>query len=194
MEDNRKYFDLLELPQDAVIEDVRTNYHYLKDFYSGDSLEMTALNGDFTQELVQDYLSRLDEAYEKLCELLENKKTAVVAQAPSMNEELSQWVKDIDRFSGAALRSIRERLGVDLKDMFAVTRIQTQVLEDIENEVFESIRAEAYLRSYIVEYTRFLSLDTQRVLADYIPRYRSWTAKRQAHSMRDLGTLLTKIA
>jgi curved DNA-binding protein CbpA len=194
MDNYRNYFDLLELPQDAVIEDIRTNYRYLKNFYSSDSLEITALNGDFTQELAQDYLSRLDEAYEKLCELLKNKKPAVVPQAPNMDEELSQWIKDIDRFSGAALRSIRERLGVDLKDMYAVTRIQPQFLEDIENEVFESIRAEAYLRSYIVEYTRFLSLDTQRVLADYIPRYRSWAAKRQVHSIRDADNLLTKIA
>jgi hypothetical protein len=39
-------------------------------------------------------------------------------------------------------------------------------------------RAKVFLRSYIVEYTRFLSLDTQRVLADYMPRYRFWAANQ----------------
>jgi cytoskeletal protein RodZ len=91
-----------------------------------------------------------------------------------MDDGISDWIKSINNFTGVALRTIRERMGVDLKEIFAATRIQPQYLEDIENEQFSSFRAEVYLRSYLIEYTRFLSLDTQKVLTDYLPRYRKF--------------------
>ena len=178
METYLKYFDILELPPEAGIEDVKKNYTYLKNLYSGDSIEITALNSDFSQELQQEYLTRLDEANENLILILENKKPELPAQAKNIDEDLKGWLAGINCFSGAALKSVREKMGIDLKDMFAVTRIQPEYLEDIENEVFDSFRAEVYLRSYIIEYTRYLSLDTNKVLADYLPRYRSWDAKR----------------
>ncbi|MDD5285914.1 MAG: helix-turn-helix domain-containing protein [Desulfuromonadaceae bacterium] len=169
-----KYYDLLEQPPEATLEEISKNYSDLKTLYSGDSIEITALNSDFSQELQQDYLSRLDDAYEKLKLLLENKKPVLVKKTVIMDDSLSEWINSIKCFTGVALKSIRERMGVDLKDIFAATRIQPQYLEDIENEQFRSFRAEVYLRSYIVEYTRFLSLDTQKVLADYLPRYRKF--------------------
>lgn len=174
MEAYLKYYDLFELSPEATIEEIHRNYAYLKTLYSGDSIEIRALNADFSQEMQQDYLFRLDEAYEKLNLLLENKKPAVTNKTVIMDDELSDWIKSINCFTGLVLKKIRERMGVDLKDIFAVSRIQPQYLEDIENEQFSSFRAEVYLRSYLIEYTRFLSLDTQKVLADYLPRYRKF--------------------
>jgi cytoskeletal protein RodZ len=65
-------------------------------------------------------------------------------------------------------------MGVDIKEIFSATRIQPQYLDDIENERFSSFRAEVFLRSYLIEYARYLSLDTHKVLADYLPRYRKF--------------------
>jgi hypothetical protein len=178
MEACLKYYDLLELPTDATIADIQKNYRYLKNLYSGDSIEITALNDDFSQEIRLDYLSRLDDAYENLSVLLEGNKPASLARSVSIDDELRCWIRDIGCLSGAVLRTIRERMGVEIKDIFTATRIQPQYLDDIENEAFDSFRAEVYLRSYLVEYTRFLSLDTQKVLGDYMPRYRSWAASR----------------
>lgn len=174
MEAYQKFYDLLDLPPEATIEEIRKKYSDLKVLYSGDSIEITALNADFSPELQQDFLSRLDDAYEKLTLLLENKRPAAPKKTAIMDDELSDWIKNISCFTGGVLRNIRERMGVDLKDIFAVSRIQPQYLDDIENEQFGSFRAEVYLRSYIIEYTRFLSLDTQKVLADYLPRYRKF--------------------
>ena len=174
MEAYLKYFDLLELSPEATIEDIRKNYSDLKALYTGDSIEITALNGDYSPELLNDYLFRLDDAYEKLKLLLETQKPVVIKKAIIMDEGMADWIRSINCFTGVALRTIRERMGVDLKSIFAATRIQPQYLEDIENENFRTFRAEVYLRSYIVEYTRFLSLDTQKVLDDYLPRYRKF--------------------
>jgi hypothetical protein len=174
-----KYYDLLELTPEATAEDIRKNYLRLKNLYSGDSIEMAALNADFSEELRQDCLSRLDDAYEKLCMRPENAKQTLVQSPAGMDDELCSWIKELSCFTGAALRTIRERMGVDLKTIFDVTRIQTQYLEDMENERFDAFRAEVYLRSYLIEYTRFLSLDTPKVLADYLPRYRAWAESRK---------------
>jgi len=174
MEAYLKYYDLLELPPEATIEEIRKNYSDLKALYSGESIEIKALNTDFSRELQQDFLFRLDDAYAQLTLLLESKRPAVTNTAVTMDDGLRDWIKSINCFTGAALRNIRERMGVDLKDIFAATRIQPQYLEDIENDKFGSFRAEVYLRSYLIEYTRFLSLDTQKVLADYLPRYRKF--------------------
>ena len=168
------YYDLLELPPDADIADIQKSYRYLKNLYSGDSIEIIALNDDFSQELRQDYLARLDNAYEQLSELLKGNKPVAVVHPVTMDNELQSWIDDFKCLTGATLRSIRERVGIELKDIFAATRIQPQYLDDIENEAFSTFRAEVFLRSYLVEYSRFLALDPQRVLADYMPRYRTW--------------------
>ena len=101
MEAFLKYFDLLELSPEAGIEDVHKNYDYLKNLYSGDSIEIIALNTDFSQELRQEYLDRLDTAHEKLTQLLENKKPAVVQNTVRPDDELCGWISGMACFSGA---------------------------------------------------------------------------------------------
>lgn len=174
METCLKYYDLLELSPEATIDEIHKKYSNLKALYSGDSIEISALNVDFPEDLKQEYLSRLDDAYEQLKLMLENNKTTGVKKTVVVDEELCDWIKTINCFTGVALKKIRERMGVELKDIFTATRIQPQYLEDIENEQFNSFRAEVFLRSYVVEYARFLSLDAQAVLADYLPRYRKF--------------------
>lgn len=174
MEACQKYYDLFELPQGATFEEISKVYAYLKDLYSGDSIEIAALNTDYSEELKQDYLSRLDDAYEQLKLLFEDNKPAKALKPEVMDNDARDWIAGITSFTGSTLRAIRERLGVDVQDIFAVSRIQPRYLEDIENEQFGSFRAEVFLRSYLIEYTRFLSLDTQKVLADYLPRYRKF--------------------
>lgn len=174
MEAYLKYYDLFELPPEATLEEIYKVYTYLKGLYTGEAMETTALNTDFSEDLLLDYLSRLDDAYEQLKLLLETKKPSLTKKTEVMDDGLSDWINSIACFSGSALKTVRERMGVDLNDIFAVSRIQPHYLEDIENEQFGSFRAEVFLRSYLIEYTRFLSLDSQKVLADYLPRYRKF--------------------
>lgn len=177
MEESNQYFELMELSPEASLDQIRRRYRYLKALYAGDSIEISALHDDFSQEMLADYLQRLDRAFEKLNALHEKNKAAtatVVSKKP--DPELQGWLAQIDRFDGAALKAVRERLGVDLQAIFTVTRIQPRFLEDIEAQAFGSFPAEVYLRSYLIEYSRFLGLESQRVLADYLPRYREWAA------------------
>jgi len=192
MEGCEKYFDILELPYDASVEDLNRNYNYLKALYSGDAIEITALNSDFSNEISRDYLARLDEAYTKVREGMENRKTTSAQRKVEMGEEVRQWLRQIDRFDGPLLKELRCRMGVELEDIHAVTRIQPEYLACIENEGFSAFRAEAYLRSYLIEYARYLGLDSNRVLADYLPRYRAWSEKDRKPDVVEVGYVLTK--
>lgn len=177
MEESDQYFELMELSPEASLDQIRRRYRYLKALYAGDSIEISALHDDVSQELLADYLDRLDRAFETLNALREkNKAVAATAVKNEPDPELQGWLARIDFYDGAALKAVRERLGVDLQAIFTVTRIQPRFLEDIEAEAFGSFPAEVYLRSYLIEYSRFLGLESQRVLNDYLPRYRGWAA------------------
>jgi hypothetical protein len=179
MEEYDACFELLELTSESSLEDIRKRYRYLKKLYSGDSIEIRALNDDFSQDIKEDYLTRLDKAFEKLSELSEKNNPLAKRHGADMDTEMRLRVSQIESFTGAALKSIRERMNVDLTDIFTITRIQPHFLDAIECEEFGSFQAEVYLRSYLIEYTRFFSLDTQRVLSDYLPRYRDWIAQQK---------------
>lgn len=177
MEEYNQYFELLELTPEASLEEIRRRYRYLKTLYAGDSIEIRALHDDFSQELLADYLQRLDRAYEALHAVREKSKVVAATAARRVPDQAAQdWMASIVCFDGATLKAVRERLGVELQAIFTVTRIQQRFLEDIEAESFASFPAEVYLRSYLIEYSRFLGLESARVLGDYLPRYRAWHA------------------
>ena len=58
--------------------------------------------------------------------------------------------------------------------MAVFTKIRKQYFEDIEREKFSSLPAEVYLRGYVMEYAKYLSLDPVKVAEDYLNRYREW--------------------
>lgn len=179
MEGFDQYFELLELTPEASLEDIRRRYRYLKALYAGDSIEIRALHDDFPQELRADYLGRLDQAFAILNALTEkNKAVAAAPPRKELDQDLRNWIAQIGCFDGVALKAVRERLQIDLPSIFNVTRIQLRYLEDIESDTFASFPAEVYLRSYLIEYSRFLGLDSQRVLNDYLSRYREWVVTR----------------
>jgi flagellar biosynthesis protein FlhG len=70
---------------------------------------------------------------------------------------------------GAYLRRCREQQGLTLSEMTERTRIR--VLDHIENERFELLPPEPYLRGYLLEYARELGVtELARLVASYLER------------------------
>ncbi|NCO83340.1 MAG: hypothetical protein COZ31_04775 [Nitrospirae bacterium CG_4_10_14_3_um_filter_44_29] len=175
-EDCKKYFEALELSPDAPLSEVRSSYLHLKALYSNDSVVTSAIAYELSEEKRHDIVEQVEEAYTKLIDFFENKDTDPAgSEKPSfvVSEELKQYISGIKSFSGGLLREIREKLGVNLKDMASFTKIRKQYFEDIEREKFSSLPAEVYLRGYVIEYAKYLSLDSIKVANDYIERYRN---------------------
>lgn len=177
IEDYKKYFEALELSPDAQLSEVRNSYLHLKSLYSNDSIVTAAIAYELSEEKRYDILGQVEEAYTKLIGFFENKGSDPAgSEKPSfvVGEELKQYMSGMTSFSGELLKEIREKLGIDLKDMAAFTKIRKQYFEDIEREKFPSLPCEVYLRGYVMEYAKYLSLDPVKVADDYLNRYREW--------------------
>ncbi|MGE5892540.1 MAG: helix-turn-helix domain-containing protein [bacterium] len=174
----RRYFDILELPPTATFTDVRNAYLHLKDLYSRDSIVTSPILDEFSEESMQNIVQEIEVAYHHLVAYFND-----VAQAPAEevkgspvvpSSEMRKDVEQIASFSGPVLREIREKLRIGLHEIALATNIRMRYLEDIELEKFEVLPPEVYLRGFVIDYARHLSLDPRKVADDYIARYRAW--------------------
>ncbi|MDQ4076300.1 MAG: DUF4115 domain-containing protein [Chloroflexota bacterium] len=70
---------------------------------------------------------------------------------------------------GATLREAREERGLSLAEAEAGTRIRVRFLEALENNQFDELPGELYLRGFLRNYASFLGLDPARLLAELGP-------------------------
>ncbi len=77
-------------------------------------------------------------------------------------------------YNGPNLAEIRKRCGVRLRAIWEETKIPIATLENIESENYEALPPEVYVRSFIMAYAKFLSLDPKKAVKDYMERYRVW--------------------
>jgi flagellar biosynthesis protein FlhG len=181
-QDTRKYYDILELPPDAPFAEVRKKYLYLSAFYMGDSMELAALNGDAPYHRRQIILAELQDAYNKMKDILGREEPAQQpSESPkvSVSDSMKDYLNGITAYSGPILKEIREKMAIDLGGMANATKVQKRYLEEIEAEQFVRIPAEVYLRGYVIEYARYLSLDHQKVAEDYMKRYRKFRSSSE---------------
>lgn len=74
-------------------------------------------------------------------------------------------------FRGSILKIIRERRGISLNLVAEKTKININYLENIEAEKYHQLPAEVFLKSYLFQYARFLSLDAKKVVEDFMRFY-----------------------
>lgn len=79
-----------------------------------------------------------------------------------MNETLDQTPT-----VGSLLRQNREDLGLTLRGLAAVTRIQPHMLQCLEEDRFEEFPAEVFCRGFLRSYARELRMDDEALLEAY---------------------------
>ena len=68
---------------------------------------------------------------------------------------------------GDTLSEARTRRGVDLEEVHAATGIRPRYLRAIEQEDWDALPEEFYIRSFIRKYAQFLQVDSEPLVADY---------------------------
>lgn len=68
---------------------------------------------------------------------------------------------------GEALRAARERVGVTLADAAAETRIRETNLAALEDERFDHLGGEVYVKGFLRSYARFLGIDPEPLVEVY---------------------------
>lgn len=165
-----RYYDVLELPNDASLAEIRRSYKDLKQLYTTQSIATIALDNELVQKEKGKILLQLEFAYKEL------KKYFHLINLEK-EEKIREIVAQVGSFDGHVLQHIRETLGVDLLDISLSSNIQLKHLENIEKQNFKDLPREIYLRSYLKNYADFLALDPGKVVEDYMREYENWRRK-----------------
>ncbi len=175
-EEYEKYFEILEIDPGASFLEIREAYLHLKSLYSEDSIVTLPVKDEVPENRKTEILWEIEEAYQILSETCEreNHFQDVREATPSGIDEGDLPLYEITEFSGQRLRGIRERRGIDLHNVSLSTRIQIQYLEDLENEDFDGLPPETYIRGFVVSYAKTLNLDPVQVAEDYMKKYHKW--------------------
>jgi cytoskeleton protein RodZ len=72
---------------------------------------------------------------------------------------------------GATLREARMRARIDITDVESRTKIRAKYLRAMENEEWDLLPGEVYVKSFLRTYGEFLDLDTRQLVDDYKRRY-----------------------
>jgi hypothetical protein len=72
---------------------------------------------------------------------------------------------------GNSLREARTRHGLDLAQVELATKIRAKYLRALEDEVFEILPSETYVKGFLRSYAEFLGLDGQLYVDEYNSRY-----------------------
>ena len=72
---------------------------------------------------------------------------------------------------GSSLREARMRNGYDLAEVEAATKIRTKYLKALEDEQFEVLPAQTYIKGFLRSYAEYLGLDGQLYVDEYNSRY-----------------------
>jgi hypothetical protein len=72
---------------------------------------------------------------------------------------------------GNALRTSRERQGIELGEVERETRIRARYLAALESEQFELLPARAYAKGFLRVYADFLGLDGRLIVAEFNARF-----------------------
>lgn len=81
-------------------------------------------------------------------------------------------------YSGPVLAALRRERGLSLEAIGAVSKVRTSHLRSVEEERFSELPAPIFLKGFVREYARCLSLDPVKVWQDYLGRYEEWKRSR----------------
>lgn len=79
-----------------------------------------------------------------------------------------------DRLDGSYLRALREMRGVSLESVSQALKITQTQIDCIETHKFDRLPAPVYLRGFLRNYARHLSIDGDRLVKDYMDLRDAW--------------------
>ena len=80
---------------------------------------------------------------------------------------------------GELLTKAREKLNKSLLDVESETKIRGKYVEALENNQFEVIPGEVYVKGFLLTYSSYLGLDSRHLLEEYKKTYQSPPIRRE---------------
>jgi cytoskeletal protein RodZ len=76
-------------------------------------------------------------------------------------------VQRVSETVGKYLKEQREKLGISLEEIAEETKIQKRYLEDLENDEYEALPGEAYIKGFLRNYSALLKINSDEVIEMY---------------------------
>ncbi len=89
------------------------------------------------------------------------------ANAPEINK-LMEAIRSKELISGRDLKQLREALGIEFSEIYAITKIRSFILNMIEADQFDNLPAEIYLKQFLKAYAEILQIDPPHVVQGYL--------------------------
>src|ERR1700691_2306356 len=86
---------------------------------------------------------------------------------------------------GATLREARMRAHIDITEVETRTKIRAKYLRAMENEEWDLLPGEVYVKSFLRTYGEYLGLDTRQLVDDFNQRYE----RPSDHELRPIAPL-----
>lgn len=83
---------------------------------------------------------------------------------------------------GETLAKTREKLNKSLVDVEKETKIRGKYLEALENNQFDIIPGEVYVKGFLLTYSSYLGLDSQGMLEEYKKSYQPPPVRHEART------------
>jgi flagellar biosynthesis protein FlhG len=195
-------YEMLELDPGASDEEIRRAHRRAREMYAPESMAIAGLYSPVALETVQRrledaYDTLLDAERRHAYDLelfpsgvparrgtpspapsapMSGATTPAAGLSPSENLPTPELPEPIitpeTELTGPLLRRIREARGITLADISARTKVGASHLRAIEEERWEAMPAEVYLRGFLVEFARYLRLEPTQLAQSYLQRYR----------------------
>jgi hypothetical protein len=186
-EDIKRWQTILEVGPKASVQDIKNSYLRLRKLYGGGSIVLEPLEDEFPEKRRMTILVDLEEAYSRLLEL--QRRRIPLGGAPGQaagNEPAGAGKARIEApsainelvYSGPALRRIREQMGIDLAEISKQFKLRMELLKALEEERFELLPEEIYLKTHLKNIAAYLELKPAKVVEDYLGHYREWKRTR----------------
>ena len=183
-------FEILELSPDAGLDEVETAYQTLSAAYSPDAVSMASpVKDEMEKQRRKEKVAEIEAAYRNLMRLFGETPSEPVPETPPMDgdgvtddAETSATARIVRKApeipaaeraadGGAAIREIRESLGISLETISTETKIRIKALQNIEAERFAELPPEVYVRGFIKSIAVALAIDPVATVRNYMERY-----------------------
>jgi flagellar biosynthesis protein FlhG len=184
-------YKVLGVDRSATDDEIRRAFKLQREIFKEDSLPIVSLVND--QRLAEER-ARIAEAYDTLLDPVrrrtydmsvfpmdersdvaesERRPDADEAMLAQLQAELAREISPETQFTGALLKKAREALGVEIKDIAAITKISPMHLRAIEAEDVDALPAPVYVRGFLQQIAKALRLDPTQVSKTYLKRVRN---------------------
>jgi len=193
--ERQSLYELLEVYPGASDEEVRRALKQIREWFGADGLAVRGVCGDDERER---YQKLAEEAHANLLDKSKRRqydRTKYPDGVPSSSERQPHdrdsiagtvaathdslpktELTDDQVVDGTFLGSIRRERNVELIDISNRTKISTGYLRAIEEEKFEDLPAAVFTRGFVTEFARFLKIDSNRAVRDFMSKYEEYNA------------------